>query len=35
MSKPIIIQNTTQDLLRLSPDEIMYIGSPDKVRGRA
>ena len=27
MSKPIIIQNTTQDLLRLSSDEIMYIQS--------
>lgn len=27
MSKLIIIQNTTQDLLRLSPDEIMYIQS--------
>lgn len=27
MSKPIIIQNTTQDLLRLSPDEIMFIQS--------
>ncbi len=27
MQKPLIIQNTTQDLLRLSPDEIMYIKS--------
>lgn len=24
---PLIIQNTTQDMLRLSPDEIMYIQS--------
>lgn len=27
MQKTLIIQNTTQDLLRLSPDEIMYIKS--------
>lgn len=27
MLKPLIIQNATQDLLRLLPDEIMYIKS--------